>query len=95
MASTFASCSVCLCTFCITASWLVRSHGPIHSRCPGSGKPPKIIGTILLAGSQQTAEEPTMPPCGLSPPQSPPKKFSLKAFQRIPVLKRIPKGARQ
>ncbi len=75
MASTFASCSVCLCTFSITASWLARSHGLIHSRCPGSGKPPKIIGTILLAGSQQTAEEPTMLPCGLPPPPSPLKQM--------------------
>ena len=94
MAPTFDSCSVCLCTFSITASRLVRSHGPFHSRCPGSGKPLKIVGTISLAGSQQTAEELTMPPRGLSPPPSPPKQFSLEAFQRIPVLKRIPKGAR-
>ena len=36
-----ALCSVCLRVLSVTATGLIRSHGPVGDRCPGSRKPPK------------------------------------------------------
>ena len=89
-----AACSVCLRSFSVTASGLVRAHGPFHSRCQGSRKPPRAdCSQPGGQGNQVSAMSP--PPSSLSShsqPSSPPPRLSVAP---VPVLKWIPKGARQ
>ena len=50
-------CSVCLRSISVTSAGLVRAHGPLSHRCPGSNEPP---------ARTQRADD-----VQLSPPQTP------------------------
>ena len=41
MADASSFCSVCLRSLSLTSAGLIRAHGPISSRCLGSGKLPR------------------------------------------------------
>ena len=80
------SCSVCHRAISVTAAGLVRLHGPVHSRCPGSHKPPAL----------QIQSTPSHPPgdsgdnCGLSPSQYHSPSPVLPPRSTVAILKRIP-----
>ena len=101
MAAASGVCSVCLSDFSVNISGLIRSHGPVHSRCQGSGRPPRNASQSPPAGSQlSAASSPASPPRGRplsstlpTAPATP--QVYMESIQAVSVLKRIPKGARQ
>ena len=38
-----AQCPICLCTMPLTKAGLIRVHGPVEDRCPGSRNPPSSL----------------------------------------------------
>ena len=86
------TCAVCLRSFSINSTGLLRTHGPVTARCPGSGKlprPPAPLPTSPSSGSPPATESTS--PASTSPPPSP----ILAQIPMVRVLKRIPKSARQ
>ena len=83
------TCAVCLRAFSTTSTGLLRTHGPVTARCPGSGKLPRPLaaGPTSPGSGSPPATESTSP---ASPPPSP----VLAQIPRVRVLKRIPKSAR-
>ena len=81
-------CSICHLTFLMTRSGGVRSHGPLHNCCQGSGKSPSVssrapcprTATRSVKNDQQ---QPVMPSVG------PPGQTVSSG-----ILKRVPRGAR-
>ena len=64
-----SSCSVCLCPIVVTATGLVRQHGPVASRCPGSRQPPvwsassdPPLATTTTTRSQDSEDSESQPP---------------------------------
>ena len=95
-------CVVCvLRSFSVTISGLIRSHGPVRSRCKGSGRPPRNASQSLLVGSQLSAasspaSHPHSQPLPSTLPTVPaPPQVYMESIQAVAVLKWIPKGARQ
>ena len=101
MAAASCVCSVCLRGFSVTISGLIRSHGPVHSRCQGSGRPPRNASQSPPAGSQlSAASSPASSPRGQPLPSTlptapaPPLVY-MESIKPVAVIKLIPKGARQ
>ena len=55
------TCSTCREDSALTADGLVRVHGPLHSRCSGSGQPPRAEGSPLFASPSQPLDELPVP----------------------------------
>lgn len=60
--------AVCLRVFPLTANGLFKIHGPVSSRCRGSGSPPRQTNQDVT-GDQATLDDQSDPPCA---PQSQP-----------------------
>ena len=88
-------CSVCLRCFTVTSAGLVRIHGPISRRCPGSNQPhittqSSSSSSSSVTDSQQSSSlVPTTTPTANG---EPPIHFD---FRHVKILKRIPKGSRE
>ena len=87
------SCSVCRRTISLTTAGVLRLHGPVASRCPGSRRPPSIHPA---SASPPPASRPCLPEIGSSgqpalllseaplPPKCP-----------VGIIKRIPRASRE
>ena len=85
------TCAVCLRSFSTTFTGLLRTHGPVTARCPGSGKLPRPPAAVPTSpGSSSPPATESTSPASPSPPPSP----VLAQIPRVRVLKRIPKSAR-
>ena len=93
-----AACSGCLRSFSLTAAGLIRTHGPVDNRCPGSRKLP-------AARPASTSEASQSGPCGTDHPAPPPLPPAVRLDHHSPqpplrpippvrVLKRIPRASR-
>ena len=82
------SCSVCLRPFTTTAAGVVRQHGPVKSRCPGSHRPPRTScapGQLPSKSNNQGAEDAT----AVTPPSDPHlEKVSVRVLKRLPKVSR-------
>ncbi len=87
-----AVCAVCLRSLSTTSTGVLRAHGPLTARCPGSGKPPRPLAVPLSGPSSQVAPSPHghQSPSPSSPPVAP----SLETIPKFRVLRRIPRAAR-
>ena len=65
------------------------NHGPIHSQCPGSGRPPVVQSPAMKCPGSSTASS-----TSISAPSSVPPPGHLAAHTRvsIKILKRIPRA---
>ena len=87
------TCALCLRSMSTTATGLLRIHGPLIARCPGSGKPPRPLASSRISPSMPTsASSPVLAPAVPSPASTPSP--VLPTIPRNRVLKRIPKAAR-
>ena len=88
-----AACAVCRRIISLTAAGVVRLHGPVASRCPGSRRPPTTTEALLSSSSSRGLQGDD--PGGQRPPQPP-----LEAFLPLPprcevrIIKRIPRASR-
>ena len=98
VADSSACCSLCLRCMSLTSVGVMRVHGPVGRRCPGSGKPPRgFSGQRTSVPSGEAGQHQ-----GVTPP-SQPSVVSLSqgepaVVQHLPivrVLRRIPKAARE
>ena len=93
-----ACCSLCLRCMSLTSAGVMRVHGPMGRRCPGSGKPPRGFSgqrTSVPSGEavQHQGVTPSSQPSVVSLSQGEPA-----VVQHLPivrVLRRIPKAARE
>ena len=84
-------CSSCLSVISVTAASLIRRHGSIEDKCPGSGKPPKQLNAALL--SPVSSEDPISSPRACpTTPSCPP--VSREPIPAVWVLERVPRAAR-
>ncbi len=99
-------CATCLRSISVTSSGMVRAHGPVNSRCPGSNQQPR-------QPQQQPQQQPTPPgspqpqsagataqgPAVATPPgttangELAPPNFRWQA-PRVRILRRIPRASR-
>ena len=94
-----ALCSVCLRGLSVTATVLIRSHGPVGDRCPGSRKPPKQPDasprpTSPSSGRGPSSGQPPAPSLDIRSAASMDLAASLEPFPDARTLGRIPKAAR-
>ena len=94
-----ALCSVCLRGLSATATGLIRSHGPVGDRCPGSRKPPKQPDvsprpTSPSSGRGPSSGQPPAPSPDVRSAASMDLAASLKPFPAARTLGRIPEAAR-
>ena len=94
-----ALCSVCLRGLSATATGLIRSHGPVGDRCPGSRKPPKQPDvsprpTSPNSGRGPSSGQPPAPSPDVRSAASMDLAASLKPFPAARTLGRIPEAAR-
>ena len=91
--SSCSVCSVCLCPIAVTNAELVRQHGPVASRCPGSRRPPAVSPPAIpqpstrLLPCSKTAAPPSLTPAQVltnSTTQEPPPRCSVKLLKRVP-----------
>ena len=92
---------MCLRYIAVTNSGVVRTHGPIGSRCQGSGRQPRAPVSSPLTRGASSSQSPSasfsvLPESSSSrvtvPSQSQPSPFE--AIPPLAVLKRIPRSAR-
>ena len=90
-------CAVCCRLISVTAAGLIRQHGPLPSRCPGSHQQPGSGPSVSAPLSQQ-------PHCpdGMHAASRPPHRLSTDSQQRplppkclVKILKRIPHASRE
>ena len=81
------SCVVCHRSISVTAAGLVRLHGPVRSRCPGSRKPP-----LSQVSSNIFSQPPIRGPYAGNSPQD---SLDLPPAPSRKLLKRIPRGSRE
>ena len=88
-----AVCSVCLRSISLTAAGLIRVHGPVHQRYPGSGKPPKPnVSSWVLPGN---VGAPDGPAYVLQVPRAADSGLSLLCnVPPVKLIDRIPSAAR-
>ena len=55
--SQVASCGFCCLSFTIAKAGVLRTHGPVGSRCPGAGKPPSLIPSTSLPQQQEQQQQ--------------------------------------
>ena len=87
-----AVCAACRRVFTLTKTGLVRTHGPVGSRCSGSRAPP--------ASSIDVPQPPSNAPTASSVPPDPgeaedPQRLDLHLRHSTKILKRIPRGSRE
>jgi len=87
MATAYAVCVFGV--FSLTASGLIRIHGPVNSCCRGSGGLPHQTNQDV-SGDQVTSDDQCDPPHA---PQNQP--LRLESTPKVRVLKYIPKSARE
>ena len=83
-------CSVRHRSIAITGAGAVRQHGPVRSRCPGSGQPPALSGpgSIGLDNGRGISTPPTPSLLSSAPP--------LRLLRpSVKILKRIPRAPRE
>ena len=88
------SCAVCHRSIYINASGLVRVHGPVKSRCPGSHQAPLVGASSpsrapLAKPSVSAAVNPSSPDLSGLP------LLSLHPRNKCKIIKRIPKNSRE
>ena len=83
--------AVCACEASVS---LMRALSDLMARCQGSGMPPRPPSQPSDVESQFSQSATTSPPQGQSPSPSQ-VSTSIQPVQPVPVLKRIPKAARQ
>ena len=84
------TCSVCFRPMTITAAGLVRQHGPLRARCPGSRQPPANPTQPPQAALSRTGRSPDATPTGSTAFQP----ACLPPGATVKILKRIPKASR-
>ena len=87
------SCPVCLRSIAVTNAGLIRQHGPVASRCPGSRRPPTFLASAPTAVprpphqrspvTEGQDERPTLSPDSVLPPR-----LSGKAIKCLPKASR-------
>ena len=84
------SCPVCLRSIAVTNAGLIRQHGPVASRCPGSRRLPTFLASAVPRPPHQRSpvtegqdERPTLSPDSVLPPRS-----SGKAIKHLPKASR-------
>ena len=93
-------CSVCLRPMQVTAAGVIRVHGPIRSRCPGSHLPPRVstsqasMPTSAGPPSDSPSEDLPRPEPPISVLHHPllPSEFPVSSLK---TLKHIPQAARE
>ena len=85
-----STCSVCLRSISTTSTGVLRSHGPMSARCPGSGKPPRPSASQPVLPAR--AQSPTLSVPGQAPPL--PATPSLSEIPKVRVINCVPKSAR-
>jgi len=89
-------CNICLRSFSLTSAGLVRTHGPVNSRCPGSQQQPGRQSTSTLTPSTSSGSPPSSFPTSSSPGiLDDPLGFSMPPLHGVKILKRIPRGSRE
>ena len=87
-----AACAVCRCTIAVTVAGVVRVHGPVTMRCPGSHGPPTTTEAIASSSVSRGLQ------CD-DPVTRPSQPLSVSSFPLPPrcvfrVIKRIPRASR-
>ena len=87
-----AACAVCCRTIAVTAAGVVRVHGPVTMRCPGSHRPPTTTEAIASSSVSRGLQ------CD-APIMHPSQPLSVSSFPLPPrcvfrVIKRIPRASR-
>ena len=87
-----AVCAACRRVFTLTKAGLVRAHGPVDSRCPGSKAPPasSIVASQPLTNAPRA--RPVLSDCGEA---EEPQRLDLLPRHSVKLLKRIPRGSRE
>ena len=92
-------CPSCLRSFSLTAAGLIRTHGPVDKRCPGSCNPP-VARTDCSSDANHTRPRCTDDLVGLPLPSAARSddeslQFPLTLVPPVRVLKWIPKASRE
>ena len=85
------SCPVCLRSIAVTNAGLIRQHGPVASRCPGSRRPPSLLASAPTAVLQPPHQQPPAAESQvehLSPVPVLPPRPSGKAIKHLPKVSR-------
>ena len=85
-----AACAVCCRIISLTAAGVVRFHGPVALRCPGSRRPPTTTEALLSSSSSRGLQRDD--PGGQ--PSQPPLEALLPLPLRCEVRIRIPRASR-
>ena len=97
---TSALCAVCRRPISLTAAGLVRLHGPVASRCPGSRCPPTLSQVPPRIPPSSSARSPGLQGVDSSQPSTQPPQPPLEAPPPLPprcsvkIIKRIPRASR-
>ena len=83
-------CSVCFRPFAVTAAGMIRIHGPVRARCPGSRRPP-VSGGV---GNEEAGDPPRAPTSDIVLTSSTTAAAGLPPRSTEKILKRIPKASR-
>ena len=89
-------CSVCHRSIAVMGAGVVRQHGPVRSRCPGSGRPPALPGPGspgLDNGRGVSTPSTTQPALSTSSLSSASPLRPLRPS--VKILKRIPRASRE
>ena len=78
-ASSRSQCTVCHRSMPVTRLGLIRVHGPVLNRCPGSRRPPAPVNTCQRGNIPDIAD--------------PVQAFKLRRFS-VKILKRVPRASR-
>ena len=92
--ATRAPCSVCHRVMPLTRAGLVRVHGPVGNRCPGSRFPPALSGLSPPSTAPVTAPAPSSPPALPSQNQEPEASCLFGLPHLVKTVKRIPRASR-
>ena len=87
------SCPICLRSIAVTNAGLIRQHGPVASRCPGSCRPPFLLASALTAVLQPPHHLPPVAKSqderqSVSPVRVLPPRPSQKAIKCLPKVSR-------
>ena len=85
------ACSVCHLPYSVTRAGAIRTHGPVHNRCQGSGKPPSVIPPCV---PRDNAIAVTCTPYTSTNQPPPSDTVTLSPVASSRILKRVPRGSR-
>ena len=89
MADDKAECQVCHRFFCVTSAGVIRAHGPVSNRCPGSHSSLSSLQSDSLSSSSSGST----PRCG-SPVMADNPTLAEEIRPKISIIKRIPRNSR-